>query len=134
MRDAVRTALRDALDDDAAFARFLGALVTEPRAPPANDEDDDGCWRDAVAEAAGGVRVDSFDAADAVCRGPGARLARVGSNLLCAGGVCREVPADVVSLLAGGDVIPVEDLAACPRGLLEELAEAGDLVFVAFES
>ena len=35
----------------------------------ADDEDDD-CWRDAVAEAAGGVRVDSFDAADAVCRGP----------------------------------------------------------------
>ena len=89
---------------------------------------------DAVAEAAGGVRVDSLDAADAVCRGPGARLARVGSNLLCAGGVCREVPADVASLLAGSDEIPVEDLAACPRGLLEELAEAGDLVFVAFES
>ena len=133
-RDAVRAALRDALADDAAFGRFLGALVTEPRAPPANDEDDDGCWRDAVAEAAGGVRVDSFDAADAVCRGPGARLARVGSNLLCAGGVCREVPADVASLLAGSDEIPVEDLAACPRGLLEELAEAGDLVFVAFES
>ena len=121
------------MDDDAAFARFLGALVTELRAPPVADDEDDDCWRDAVAEAAGGVRVDSFDAADAVCRGPGARLARVGATLLCAGGVCREVPADVAATLAGGDVIPVEDLAACPRGLLEELAEAGDLVFVAFE-
>ena len=134
VRDAVRAALRDALDDDAAFGRFLGALVTEPRAPPVADDEDDDCWRDAVAEAAGGVRVDSFDAADAVCRGPGARLARVGATLLCAGGVCREVPADVAATLAGGDVIAVEDLADCPRGLLEELAEAGDLVFVAFES
>ena len=40
-----------------------------------------------MAEAAGGVRVEAFDAADAVCRGPGARLARVGATLLCAGGV-----------------------------------------------
>ena len=78
--------------------RFLGALVTEPRAPPVADDEDDDCWRDAVAEAAGGVRVEAFDAADAVCRGPGARLARVGATLLCAGGVCREVPADVASL------------------------------------
>ena len=87
------------------------ALGTEPRGPPVGDDEDDGCGRDAGAEAAGGVRVDSFDAADAVCRGPGARLARVGATLLCAGGVCREVPAAVASTLAGGDVIAVEDLA-----------------------
>ena len=132
MRDAVRDALLNALDDDAAFGRFLGALVTEPRAPPGVDEEDDDCWRDAVAEAAGGVRVDSFDECDAVCRGPGARLAQVG-DALCAGGICREVPADVAVALAGADEIPAADLAACPRGLLDELVAAGDLVYVAYD-
>ena len=52
--------------------------------------------------------VEAFDAADAVCRGPGARLARVGSNLLCAGGVCREVPAEAEWTGTGGRPCHVE--------------------------
>ena len=133
VRDAVRAALRDALDDDAAFARFLGALVTEPRAPPVADDEDDGCWRDAVAEAAGGVRVESLDAADAVCRGLGARLARVGATPALRG---RRLPGGA----RGRRFFACwfDETCRGPRrvsaGAARGARGGGDLVFVAFES